>query len=110
MRVRDKGGRFTPKSEEQRKVRTVRATDAVWNELGRRATDESVTRADLLEMWMSEDAGTSNPQQPSEKISPEVVEQLRELIAEALTIPSNKGGGIKKKLRDMQALIGDISM
>lgn len=46
---RSKGGQFVPKSDEFRQVRSIRATDAAWEKLGRIAEEQNMTRADLLE-------------------------------------------------------------
>ena len=44
-------GKFLPKSDENRQVRSIRLTDATWNALGELASDRSITRADLIEEW-----------------------------------------------------------
>lgn len=49
---RNKLGKFLPKSEEMRKVRSIRLTDSTWEKLGKLANERSITRADLLEEWM----------------------------------------------------------
>lgn len=59
---RGKEGRFAPKSDEPRQVRTVRLTDTAWKKLGEIATLRCITRADLLEEW----AGQLSPQQQSQ--------------------------------------------
>jgi hypothetical protein len=48
-RQRNQGGKFVQKSDEMRKVRSVRLTDTAWNELGRIADQQDITRADLIE-------------------------------------------------------------
>lgn len=48
-RQRNQGGKFVQKSDEMRKVRSVRLTDTAWNELGRIADERDITRADLIE-------------------------------------------------------------
>jgi hypothetical protein len=48
-RQRSQGGKFVQKSDEMRKVRSVRLTDTAWNELGRIANERDITRADLIE-------------------------------------------------------------
>jgi hypothetical protein len=46
---RGKGGKFAPKSDEPRSVRTVRLTNTTWAKLGQIAESRSITRADLIE-------------------------------------------------------------
>ncbi len=48
-RQRNESGKFIQKSDEPRKVRSVRLTDVAWNELGRIANERDITRADLIE-------------------------------------------------------------
>jgi len=50
---RDKSGKFSFKSDEGRQVRSIRLTDAAWDALGNLANERSITRADLIEEWMS---------------------------------------------------------
>jgi len=46
---RRKDGRFRPKSDEDRKVRSIRATDSAWESLGDLAESHDMSRADLVE-------------------------------------------------------------
>lgn len=48
---RSQSGKFAPKSEEPRSVRTMRLTDTVWTRLGEIADSRGITRADLIEEW-----------------------------------------------------------
>lgn len=48
---RNKLGKFSPKSDENRQVRSIRLTDTAWNALGELADVRGITRADLLEEW-----------------------------------------------------------
>lgn len=48
---RNELGKFSPKSNENRQVRSIRLTDATWDALGKLATSRSITRADLIEEW-----------------------------------------------------------
>lgn len=51
---RTKQGKFLPKSEEHRQVRSIRLTDNSWEALGKFADYRGITRADLLEEWFKE--------------------------------------------------------
>jgi predicted DNA-binding ribbon-helix-helix protein len=53
---RSQGGKFAPKSEEPRSVRTMRLTDAAWEKLGEIADSRGITRADLIEEWVEQPA------------------------------------------------------
>jgi len=46
---RRKDGKFKAKSTEDRKVRSIRATDSAWESLGDIAESQNMTRADLME-------------------------------------------------------------
>lgn len=50
---RDEAGHFAAKSDEIRNVRSLRLTDTTWEILGKLANERCITRADLLEDWIS---------------------------------------------------------
>jgi len=50
---RNESGKFLSKSDEMRKVRSIRLTDSTWHQLGQLADERGITRADLLEEWMN---------------------------------------------------------
>lgn len=54
------GGRFLPKSDEPRQVRTMRLTNSTWQKLGQIASLNGLTRADLIEQW-AEHASCQKP-------------------------------------------------
>lgn len=49
---RDERGKFLNKSNDYRQVRSIRVTDKAWKKLGEIAEIQSITRADLIEMWL----------------------------------------------------------
>lgn len=49
QQVRGKQGRFVHKSDADRQVRSIRATDSTWQTFGQYANELGMTRADLLE-------------------------------------------------------------
>jgi len=51
---RNESGKFTSKSDEIRQIRSMRLTDSTWNELGKLADEQGMTRADLIEKWVSD--------------------------------------------------------
>ena len=64
-RERYEDGKFAPKSDEIRRVRSIRLTDTAWEKLGKLAEIQGITRADLIEDWMINDSFNSLNQQAS---------------------------------------------
>lgn len=46
---RTESGKFAPKSDEYRQVRSIRLTDKTWEKMGHAAEAHRITRADLIE-------------------------------------------------------------
>ena len=51
---RSEGGKFAPKSDQPREVRSIRLTDKTWAALGSIAEQRRITRADLLEEFVEQ--------------------------------------------------------
>lgn len=51
---RTEGGKFAPKSDTPRHVRTIRLTDSTWEKVGYAADKRHMTRADLVEQLAKE--------------------------------------------------------
>lgn len=98
MEPRAKDGKFAPKSDAERKVRSIRATDHVWDDFGFEADKRRITRADLLEMWVSSPPATS----PSSCVD---LEQMIAILEQALTLKANAGGAIKAQVRKALELL-----
>ncbi len=93
MRERDWHGRFICKSDDYRKVKTIRVTDGVWEEFGEMAAQRGITRADLLEeIVKSEDLLLNN-------------DRVINLLQEALKLKANAGGAIKEKIRGVLLIL-----
>ena len=92
MQGRNKKGQFGRKSESDRKVRSIRVTDEAWEKFGEIATQQGITRADLLEQMIDGE----NFQKNSEAIK---------ILEEALKLKANAGGAIKKKIREHLSLL-----
>ena len=88
MQNRNRNGQFKNKSEAKRKVRSIRATDDVWEKLGKIANQQRITRADLLEKIVN-----NNRVIRSE-------DKSIKLLKEALKLKANAGGAIKGKIRE----------
>lgn len=93
MQSRNKKGQFENKSETERKVRSIRATDDVWQKFGEMAKQQGITRADLLEKFVN-DVRVLHSNDKNTK-----------LLEEALDLKANTGGAIKKKIREYLKLI-----
>ena len=93
MQNRDNKGQFTNKSNTQRKVRSIRATDQTWEIFGDIAQQQGITRADLLEQMM-----ISNRVIPGK-------DKVVNILKDALKLKANAGGAIKKKIREVLDLI-----
>ena len=75
---------FNQKSDEVRVVKSLRASDEVWEKLGILAKEKNMTRADYLHWRIEEE----------EKIT-----KGRKILEDALKLKANAGGAIKKKIR-----------
>ena len=93
MQNRDNKGQFTNKSDTQRKVRSIRATDQTWEIFGDIAQQQGITRADLLEQMM-----ISNRVIPGK-------DKVVNILKDALKLKANAGGAIKNKIREVLDLI-----
>jgi len=93
---RDKKGHFANKGEEKREVRSIRLTDSTWKKLGELATEQGITRADLIEEMMD----TNN--QPAEYVN---TQQVIEILESALKLKANAGGAIKAKIKEVLLLL-----
>ena len=93
MQDKDWRGRFISKSDDYRRVRSMRVTDEIWEKFGDMAFQRSITRADLLEeIVKSDDSAIDN-------------NQVINLLQEALKLKANAGGAIKKKIREALSVL-----
>ncbi len=93
MQGRDKKGRFGSKTKDGRKVRSMRVGNEAWKRLGKMASEQGITRADLIEKFAMS----------SGVIHGEVMNI--EILQEALKLKANAGGAIKKKIREFLKLL-----
>jgi hypothetical protein len=108
MEPRTDTGQFALKSDAARLVRSIRATDWVWNEFGFLAGSQGISRADLLEKWVK--SGGMRPAPRTEEIpfdlGPIQLAIAVETLRQALTMKANAGGAIKKQIRVALAELG----
>ncbi|HEU0144714.1 MAG TPA: hypothetical protein VFQ47_07995 [Nitrososphaera sp.] len=99
-------GRFAPKSDEPREVRSIRLTDTTWKKLGAAANSRSITRADLIEQLV--ESGVLDQEPASSGVS---LQQVEEAIAQIIDDPEitrhgKDRGSVKRAL---QALLKHLS-
>lgn len=99
MELRTEQGKFAPKSDSERKVRSIRVTDRAWDDFGFEADKRRITRADLLEQWVS------CPSAPPTATSAADLESAVAILEQALTMKANAGGAIKAQVRKALELL-----
>jgi hypothetical protein len=98
VQSRDTKGLWQTKGDGVRRVRSLRLTDAAWEALNKKAAEQSLSTADLIEQVAIQTLQ-----------SPDHDKALKEAIAllqECFTIPSNKAGGIKRRIEQVLKLLG----
>lgn len=93
MQSRDKKGRFGNKTKNGRKVRSIRVGDKAWEKLGEKASEQGITRADLVEKFAMDNGVIRGNNRDIE------------ILQEALKLKANSGGAIKKKIREYLSLL-----
>lgn len=96
---RTEKGKFAPKSDSEREVRSIRATKRVWDDFGFEADKRRITRADLLEVWVSSPPATAPSGDGHD------LEQVITILEQALTMKANAGGAIKAEIRKALELL-----
>lgn len=82
-------------------MKSIRATERVWDDFGFLADSRRITRADLLEQWVS----TGGPQSPAPAAGDDSLGPIELAIAlthlrKALALKANAGGAIKAEIRE----------
>lgn len=82
-------------------MRSLRATDWVWDEFGFLADQMKMSRADLLEQWVKSSGPPTRAGDdgPGEQATPIKLAIAIEQLNQALTLKANSGGAIKTKIR-----------
>ena len=93
MRIRNCRGQFTNKSDSDRRVRSIRVTDDVWEKFGEMAAERCITRADLLEEVVKLGSLSLN------------TSLVINILQEALKLKPNAGGAIKRKIREVLLIL-----
>ncbi len=107
---RTESGKFAQKSDELRRVRSIRLTDSTWEALGAIATERGITRADLLEQLVEE--GVISQSQSQEfngvgKTAAEIEKLIERVLADPVVTRKGKDKGAAK--RALEALLKLLS-
>lgn len=106
MAGRSAAGKFILKSETERHVRSIRATDRVWDDFGFLADSRRITRADLLEQWVSSGEPPAAPEPPASDLGPVELAIALDHLRKALELKANAGGAIKAEIREALKILG----
>ncbi len=101
-------GKFAPKGNENRTVRSIRATDSTWNALEEKASEQDMTKADYLEALVSGEIDWESEDSEKDEVAEFDfdVEEVAEVLREALTLKANAGGKIKTEIKRALELMG----
>lgn len=82
----------------------MRLTDGAWKVLGDKADDQDMTRADYLEALTSGDIDWESEAKDEELDFD--LDEVAEILKEALLLKSNAGGKIKVRIKEALQLMG----
>lgn len=102
---KDDRGRFARKSNSERKIRSIRATDEVWNLLGDKAEENDMTRADFLEALVTEKVDWNSDKDVESNVDFDV-DEVAEILKEALEFKGNATKKIKIEIQKVLELMG----
>lgn len=96
---RDRGdrGKLLPLGDQPRIVRSLRATDKVWERFGKLSDKLGITKADLLDQVVTHWCDCTNAKATLITDMSDIIEALEA----ALKLPANRGGAIKLVIRDV---------
>jgi len=96
---------FTQKFDEPKKLRSVRLTDTAWDALERIATEQGLTRTDLLEKWARECRGEPKLVQDRDELRQQLEGHVKDILESKLTpkkvIKVAPYGAIKRCLEEL---------
>lgn len=104
---RGEGGRFVPKGDSNRKVRSVRLTDHAWDRFGEIAESQGMTRGDYLECLLNLPQVTSASSNDKCTQQSNHIQEIIDILNYSLTLRSNAGGAIKKEIKKVLELLTD---
>jgi len=96
-------GKFQQKSDENREVRSIRATNSTWGGLGTYADRRHLTRADLLEELVDDLAKEDGNK--CKYITPIELEVIVTTLKESLNLKGNATSKIKVEISKVLAML-----
>lgn len=111
---RDTGGKFTPKGDEPRKVRSFRLTDTTYEAIGVAADDLDLSKGDYLEKLNDDGVFTGEHDETSETDIQEILDRvihglLDDLYdANELEIGSKDKAPVKRYLQTLLDNLGEV--
>ncbi len=107
---RNDGGKFAPKGDTIRAVRSIRLTDTTWHSLGDKANERDITKADYLEGLFSGSIGWENDDVESDKVDLDFdPEQVAEILKNVLTFKERGNKHLKAAIAEVLELMGHDS-
>lgn len=100
-------GKFAAKGNENRAVRSIRLTDSTWNTLEDKASEQDMSKADYLEALMNGEVEWETEESDHDKTELDFdIEEVVEILTEALTLKPNAGGKIKTEIKRALEVMG----
>lgn len=100
-------GKFAAKGSELRTVRSIRLTDSTWNALEDKASEQDMSKADYLEALVSGEVEWESENSEDDKTEFDFdVDEVVEILTDALTLKPNAGGKIKAEIRKVIEIMG----
>ncbi len=102
---RTEGGKFAPKSDEPRDVRSIRLTNTTWEKIGYAADKRRITRADLVEQMAEDGIFDQEPEVglSRNQLISEVESLVEEILKDGTVTRNGKDRGAVK--RGLEALL-----
>ena len=100
-------GKFAAKGNENRSVRSIRLTDSTWNALEDKASEQDMSKADYLEALVDGEVEWETEKSDQDKTELDFdIEEVVEILTEALTLKPNAGGKIKTEIKRALEVMG----
>jgi hypothetical protein len=109
IQERQEGGKFAPKSNEARHVRSIRLTNTTWEKMGYAADKRRITRADLIEQ-ITEDGVFDDQGENVQLLYAALLSEVEIAVEEILNDSSVTRGGRDRGAvkRGLQALLNRL--
>ena len=104
---RGERGKFAPKSNEPREVRSLRLTDTTWQKLGTTADSRCITRSDLIEELVESGVLDQQPATSGGISLQQVEAAIAQILIDPVVTRHGKDRGSVK--RALEALLKQLS-